>query len=378
MNRWQDGQLITAGIVGVVLVIVMLSVYAKSPGTPLDSSAFGRLTATTWCRTNAGFAGPIYTSYEFNADGTFEYIYDAPEYQKREAGTWSLAPASAIQGLVFMSTGATRFFSLEEGSISFGSETLRACKKLSARPDASAANLPPVITSDTFNILTSTPWERTHRLNAATAATAYVFRPDGHYMATFRDGECSYEGTWDLNGDWVGLSIPEEDCDFRFIGPRYDAFLFRQDGAFAIIANTYYTRVPWDSRESVLPVMSNSDAGRIYMLLHEPLRSNVPALVRVVFENATPHEVTIKKFHLYQAPVTRGQTVYNNAGSPRTSLWALTNLPQSVAAGASLVFYSEIVLTGAGEIELGVEAVFSAPGVTVAGGPQYIVELSQD
>lgn len=214
-----------------ILLFVVVSYYSnsfrhrtntqKANTQNLDNKeVFEMLTKNSWCNNPEGPMGTSY-NYSFLADGSYSWTHFSDYLEGSGKGFWNFKLSSTSGGIIYLDSGEALSFNLLANKLTIASLELDICKNQQVSPAMTVESLKVVHPSNYVIELASNSWYKTDELDLHRLPSKITFNLDGSYFAEFRNGECSYYGTWSYrigtpySGGSINRFVPEEDCDSR-------------------------------------------------------------------------------------------------------------------------------------------------------------------
>lgn len=186
---------------------------------------FENLTRATWCddssEARSALLAPSISTYEFNRSGRYHWARFSDYPEGEGSGRWNFKATGLAEGVIVLESGDVIHFVIDNKNIlSLGFLTLKQCDAIKYNHTTySAASISSVEPSPLFKQIVAHIWEKTDSNDLFRLPSRIQLKDDGTYFADFRNGECSYKGTWSLMEGNLVRQIPAGDnCDLRSKG----------------------------------------------------------------------------------------------------------------------------------------------------------------
>lgn len=284
-----------------------------------DQKVFDRLTANVWCNKEevkgVQLLAPTSKRYTFRRDGTYDYSHVSDYPEEQGAGNWNFQRTSQDSGLISLSSGELLSFALHGNRLQLADMTLSACE-----PNAdegkkhTIANLPRIELDSVASRLTATTWRKANDdFDLYRMPTSVEFIRDARYHAIFRNGQCSFSGTWSLrkgsNNNLI-RAVPENSCDERgktkpstyWSGARFE------DGALIFDGSLYVRPSDLSSKGREWKLLYNN----LSMTLEftTPIRSGVTNTFTIQLKNIGGEALVIKSLSVLEMPIAAKADYY--------------------------------------------------------------------
>ena len=210
-----------------------------------DDDMYAFLTSGVWGASSSGSG----SSLALRTTGEYRYIQASDYLKLDDRGEWNFQSTGPNTGLLCFSNGAVLSFERQGRQLRVLQDVWQPGSKSfwmsdeedSDAPALSRGELPKVFASEAYTAATAHPWRKANDFDTSSTASELLFRRDGTFEATYRDGNCKHGGRWGLYGEWFISASEPNTCNARtgddgFIprGPLYLSgnYLLFIDGAY--------------------------------------------------------------------------------------------------------------------------------------------------
>jgi len=197
------------------------------PPVPFSEKLFRKLTLAPWVDVECERQGRKDAScapWVFLPQGI--YLRSAePEYMKRvrrdlPQQRWAIRASSDSAGMLATDNKALMSLALrgEDQMLLAGRLYRQAGPPLSDAPvnKVSSARMPIL---QSLEQLVHTPWVKVNRFNPGTQPESITFLPEGRFQASYREGNCVHEGSFQLRGEQFSIDWGDNPCTLGVKGP---------------------------------------------------------------------------------------------------------------------------------------------------------------
>lgn len=276
-----------------------------------EDNMFEFLTKNRWQDAGCGQGGllaPTCTTVEFRKNGNFSWTAFSDYPERGQSGKWNLRLTEENAGIVYLSDGSVISFMREGDDLGFTISQFMPAEDIVYELNESQLtrdDLSIVEPSETYNKLIANPWEKSNDFDLFRIPESIVFKENGRFFASYRDGQCSHGGFWSLDHGAIPhlILIPfsdTNDCDLR----GYDASIAAsnewprfQDELLIFYSSSYYNAEE-RIRKKVFSFDSYSGSVRVTGEYDGTFTRGVPVSVDFMFENVTDREMELGKFEI--------------------------------------------------------------------------------
>jgi len=183
---------------------------------------FNFLTYNTWedsgCLPSPSLYAATCTRLDFKKNGEYSWGAASDYVERSEGGKWNFVLNSPNSGLFYFDNGSILPFKKTNNDLLFRYDIFMPSNEInysSVELKLNRNSLPKTIPSDMYFKLIQNPWKKTNDFDLNMSPDLIIFKDNGRFFASYRNNQCSHEGTWGVDGrTLISISDPN-DCDLR-------------------------------------------------------------------------------------------------------------------------------------------------------------------
>jgi len=189
-----------------------------------QTDIFNFLSNNAWknlgCLPTQGMLAPTCTQLELNKNGNYHWTAFSDYPERDQSGKWNFILHGTDSGLVLFDNGSLIPFKkvggylLFEYSVFMPSHTIEYSQEELKKYFTDLTEITP---SDTFFKLPQHGWKKANNFDLNMHPDLIIFKNDGRFFASYRNGQCSHEGVWGLDDKTIVSISNPNDCVPRIV-----------------------------------------------------------------------------------------------------------------------------------------------------------------